>query len=97
MAQAAYGKVPARALQPRAEFTEPPRLAETRMTIARPDAQVPLFSAHLSRAVLCRRPRRARRRRWRRWPSCWAATRPRALYRMLVEREEARHRCRRLL
>ena len=27
MAQDAYGKVPARTLQPRAEFTEPPRLA----------------------------------------------------------------------
>ena len=31
-------------LQPRAEFAEPPRLAETRMTIVRPDAKVPLFS-----------------------------------------------------
>ena len=33
----------ARALAPRAEFAEPPRLAETRMTIVRPDARVPLF------------------------------------------------------
>ena len=31
-------------LQPRAEFTEPPRLAETRMTIVRADARVPIFS-----------------------------------------------------
>ncbi len=43
MAQDAYGKVPARTLEPRAEFTEPPRLAETRMTITREDAKVPLF------------------------------------------------------
>ena len=28
---------------PRAELAEPPRLAETRLTIARPDAKVPLF------------------------------------------------------
>ena len=44
MAQEAYGNVPARALEPRAEFTEPPRMAETRMTIVRADARVPLFS-----------------------------------------------------
>ena len=44
MAQEAYGKVAARELAPRAEFAEPPRLAETRMTIARPDAKVPLFN-----------------------------------------------------
>ena len=44
MAQDAYGKVPARELQPRAEPAEPPRLAETRMAIARPDARVPVFS-----------------------------------------------------
>ena len=44
MAQDAYGKVAARELQPRAEFTEPPRLAETRMTITRADARVPLFN-----------------------------------------------------
>ena len=44
MAQDAYGNVPARELEPRAEFTEPPRMAETRMTIVRADARVPLFS-----------------------------------------------------
>jgi zinc protease len=44
MAQDAYGKVPARELQPRAEPAEPPRMAETRMTITRPDARVPIFS-----------------------------------------------------
>ena len=44
MAQDAYGKVPARTLEPRAEFTEPPRLAETRMTITRSDARVPIFN-----------------------------------------------------
>ena len=44
LAQAEYGKVPARELQPRAEFSEPPRMAETRMTVQRPDAPVPIFS-----------------------------------------------------
>ena len=44
MAQDAYGGVAARELSPRAEFTEPPRLAETRMTIVRADARVPLFN-----------------------------------------------------
>ncbi|HVW73827.1 MAG TPA: pitrilysin family protein [Rhizomicrobium sp.] len=44
MAQDAYGKVPARELAPRAEFAEPPRMAETRMVITRPDAKVPLFN-----------------------------------------------------
>ena len=31
-------------MQPRAEFSEPPRLAETRMTVQRPDAKVPIFT-----------------------------------------------------
>lgn len=44
MATEAYGKVPSRKLQPRAENAEPPRLAETRMTIVRADARVPVFS-----------------------------------------------------
>ena len=44
LAQAEYGKVAARELQPRAEFTEPPRIAETRMTVQRADARVPIFS-----------------------------------------------------
>jgi zinc protease len=44
MAQDAYGKVAARELAPRAEFTEPPRMAETRMAITRADARVPLFN-----------------------------------------------------
>jgi zinc protease len=35
--------VVSRELQPRAEFTEPPRLAETRMTVVRPDVNVPIF------------------------------------------------------
>jgi zinc protease len=43
MAQAAYGRVPARPLQPRAEFAEPPRLTETRMTLVRSDVRVPLM------------------------------------------------------
>lgn len=44
MAQEAYGKLPARNLEPRTESAEPPRLAETRMTITRADARVPIFS-----------------------------------------------------
>ncbi|MFO1248895.1 MAG: pitrilysin family protein [Alphaproteobacteria bacterium] len=44
MAQDAYGKVQPRELLPRAEYTEPPRLAETRMSITRADAKVPIFS-----------------------------------------------------
>ena len=44
MAQDAYGKVPSRELQPRSEPAEPPRLAETRMTITRADAKVPLVN-----------------------------------------------------
>lgn len=39
-----YAKVPARPLDPRIAYAEPPRLGETRLAIARPDAQVPLFS-----------------------------------------------------
>jgi zinc protease len=44
MAQEAYGKLQVRELEPRAESAEPPRLAETRMTITRADARVPIFS-----------------------------------------------------
>jgi zinc protease len=44
MAQDAYGKVPARELQPRSEPAEPPRMAETRMTVTRADARVPVVS-----------------------------------------------------
>jgi zinc protease len=44
LAQAEYGKVAARELQPRADFSEPPRIAETRITVQRPDARVPIFS-----------------------------------------------------
>jgi zinc protease len=42
-AQAAYAKVPARELVPRAAFAEPPRMSETRLAVASPDAKVPLF------------------------------------------------------
>ena len=76
MAQAEYGKVAARELQPRAEFAEPPRLAETRMTVVRPDAQGAAVSAA---SIACRpmpRPRPARRKASRPWPRSWAATRP---------------------
>jgi zinc protease len=37
-----YGKVAARELAPRADTTEPPRLGETRLSIVRDDANVPL-------------------------------------------------------
>ena len=94
---AEYGKVPARELAPRAEFAEPPRLAETRMTIVRARREGAAVRAHLSRAELCPGQRRARPRRWRRWRRCWAATRPRVLYRDAGGAEEARHRCGRLL
>ncbi len=43
-AQAAYGKVQARELTPRWEFSQPPRLGETRLTVARSDAKVAMFS-----------------------------------------------------
>ncbi len=42
-AEAEYGKLPARELAPRAEFAQAPRMAETRMTIMRPDVTVPVF------------------------------------------------------
>ena len=44
LAQSEYGKVAAREIPPRAEFAEPPRLAETRITVQRPDARVPVFT-----------------------------------------------------
>jgi zinc protease len=42
-AEEEYGKVVARPTALRAEFAQPPRLGETRMTIARPDVKVPLI------------------------------------------------------
>jgi zinc protease len=42
-AEATYGKVPARPKQPRADYAQPPRLGETRLSITRADAQVPMF------------------------------------------------------
>jgi zinc protease len=42
-AQAAFGKVPARELVPRSVYAEPPRLTETRLAAASPDAKVPVF------------------------------------------------------
>lgn len=43
MAEAAYGKVPARELLPRAEYAQPKRLGETRLNVARADVKVPVF------------------------------------------------------
>lgn len=42
-AEAEFGKVPARPVAVRWDFAQPPRMAETRMTIARQDVKVPLF------------------------------------------------------
>ncbi|HSM94924.1 MAG TPA: pitrilysin family protein [Rhizomicrobium sp.] len=42
-ASAAYDKVPARELAPRAEFAQPQRLGETRLSVYRPDVKVPLL------------------------------------------------------
>jgi|KBSMisStandDraft_5_1062788.scaffolds.fasta_scaffold44685_3 zinc protease len=42
-AEAEYGKLPARELVPRWEFAQPPRMGETRLSIARSDVKVPLF------------------------------------------------------
>ena len=42
-ASAAYDKVPARELAPRAEFSQPPRLGETRLSVYRQDVKVPLL------------------------------------------------------
>jgi len=42
-AEATYAKVPARELGPRAEYAQPPRLGETRLTITRDDVKVPMF------------------------------------------------------
>ncbi len=42
-AEAEYGKVPAREMAPRAEFAQPPRLGETRLSVARSDVKVPVF------------------------------------------------------
>ena len=42
-AEATYGKVAARQLHPRAEYTQPPRLGETRLTIYRDDVKVPML------------------------------------------------------
>jgi zinc protease len=43
LAQTAYAKVPARDLSPRWDIAQPPRLGETRLTITRADAKVPLL------------------------------------------------------
>ncbi|HEY5046477.1 MAG TPA: pitrilysin family protein [Rhizomicrobium sp.] len=42
-AEATYGKVAARELRPRAEYAQPARLGETRLTVYRDDVKVPMF------------------------------------------------------
>ncbi|HEY3777811.1 MAG TPA: pitrilysin family protein [Rhizomicrobium sp.] len=49
-AEATYGKVPARELVPRAEYAQPPRLAETKLTLSRDDVKLP-FLLRLYRVV----------------------------------------------
>ena len=43
-AEAAYDKVPARDLVPRADYVQPPRLGETRLAIRRTDVKLPVFA-----------------------------------------------------
>jgi zinc protease len=43
-AQTAYGKLPSRELSPRWDFSQPPRLAETRLSVASTDAKLPIFA-----------------------------------------------------
>lgn len=43
MAEAEFGKVPARELLPRAEYAQPARLGETRLSVARSDVKVPVL------------------------------------------------------
>jgi len=42
-AEATYGKLTAHELHPRAEFAQPPRLGETRLTVLRDDVRMPLL------------------------------------------------------
>jgi zinc protease len=42
-AEATYGRVPARQLVPRADYAQPPRFGETRVTLYRDDVKVPQF------------------------------------------------------
>ncbi|MBU6445535.1 MAG: insulinase family protein [Alphaproteobacteria bacterium] len=42
-AEATYGKLPARELVPRADYTQPPRLGPTRLSIRRSDVKLPVF------------------------------------------------------
>jgi zinc protease len=49
-AETTYGKVPARELVPRAEYAQPPRLGETKLTLARDDVKLP-FLLRLYRVV----------------------------------------------
>ena len=88
MAQAAYGKVPARDLAPRAEFAEPPRMAETRHDHRPPRCEGAAVQPHLSRAVLCRRPRRARRKALETLAQILGGDQTAMLYRMLVEEKK---------
>ncbi|MDE2181464.1 MAG: insulinase family protein [Alphaproteobacteria bacterium] len=43
VAESEFGTLPARELQPRADYAQPPRLGETRLAIIRPDAKVPML------------------------------------------------------
>jgi zinc protease len=87
MAQDAYGKVPARELQPRAENAEPPRLAESRMVIKRADARVPVFSRlYRVRSYSTGRPGEAEALEV--YAQQLGGDQTAALYRMLVEQKK---------
>ncbi|HEX2591495.1 MAG TPA: pitrilysin family protein [Rhizomicrobium sp.] len=43
-AQTGYGKVPARELSPRWDFAQPPRMGETRLSVTRSDAKLPVMA-----------------------------------------------------
>jgi zinc protease len=43
LAQQSYGLVPARELEPRSNAAQPPRLSETRIDLAHPDARLPML------------------------------------------------------
>ncbi|HVV27855.1 MAG TPA: pitrilysin family protein [Rhizomicrobium sp.] len=86
MAQDNYGKVPARRLEPRAEFSEPPRLAETRMTIRRADAPVPIFN-RIYRVVSYATARPGRAEALETYAQLLGGDQTSVLYRVLVEQK----------
>ena len=87
MAQDIYGKVPARTLQPRWEFSEPPRLTETRMTLVRKDIQVPLFQ-RIYRVPSYAQARQGQAESFETLAQVMGGDQTAALYRILVEEKK---------